>query len=108
MSGLSKYLLSAQMSSRVQSWEWEKESRRGCIILPGRIELRRGYGMNREEKMLSLLCACDEETGMWILLGGRSELQRNSCSGVWPLDRDFSLFKEAVWLHPILPIHSLG
>lgn len=91
MSGLSKYLLSAQISSSVQTWEWEKESRRDCTIFPGRTELRkRGwYGWGRED-VVSIMCIYrienrgNEKTGMWMLLGGRSELQRSSCSGVWP------------------------
>ena len=60
-------------------------------MLSGRIELRKGgwYGQGREEVVSVVMCMlrvenrCDEKTGMCILLGGRSGLQRNSCRSVW-------------------------
>lgn len=83
---LSRFLSIAHICGGVQSYEQEKEGRRDCIILPGRSELREN-GMER--KKLSLVCVlrvenrCDEKTGICILLGDRSELQRSSCTSVW-------------------------
>lgn len=76
---LSRYLLIAQICSGGQSCEQE-ESRRNCIMLPGRIKLRKWgwYGQEREEVvsvvmyMLKVENRCDEKTGMCVLLGGRS------------------------------------
>lgn len=60
------------------------------MMLPGSIELRKGGGMDRGGKKLSLVTCilrvedrCDEKTAMCWLLGVRTELQRSSCRITW-------------------------
>lgn len=57
-------------------------------MLPGRTELKKGDGICRKEVvcvmcMLRVENRCDEKTGICMLLGGRSKLQRNSCRTIW-------------------------